>query len=244
MAEPVVSPVELGFSEFVSKLVADTFESVISSLYTQEENWLQLKELLSHDVEEFTSFVVDEVMLENELIRLFPDNEGGTTIVKDGKYQKSDPQQNINEEPPIQMYTGYQPITKNLSDKDVLEIKRRVKLQLGQKQYEIMNNVLARGTTKLIVDGGKINAKLNFEILQIEEENESNDSTTVADDLLNAKSRIIVKRKLPGFGGLSRPIEMKNVHFFVKPPTDSDPQTHQLKANVYGEVEIYFKTIS
>jgi len=76
-----------------------------------------------------------------------------------------------------------------------------------------------------------------------DDEEELTPGPTVGDPTLNM-SRIFVKRKFPGFVGLARPTEMRNVHFFVKPPTDKDPQTSQVKANVYGEVEINFKTIS
>lgn len=242
MAVPILSPVELGFSEFVSKLISDTFEAIVSTTYTQEEDWAQLKELLSHDLDEFTILVVDDEMLENEIIRLFPDNTGGTSIIVGRDYHKAKPKENITEDPPIHYFTGYQPKKAKLTKVDVVEVYRIVRNQLGKKQYEILANILSRGSTKVIVDAGKINAKLNFEILQLEE-TESNDSPT-RDDPQGGQARIIVKRKFPGFGGLSRPIEMKNVHFFVKPPTDKDPQTHQVKANVYGEVEIQFKTIS
>ena len=43
MADPISSPVELGFSDFVSKLISDTFEAVITSTMKQEEDWQQLK---------------------------------------------------------------------------------------------------------------------------------------------------------------------------------------------------------
>ena len=95
-----------------------------------------------------------------------------------------------------------------------------------------------------MVDAGKINAKLNFEILQVEDdEEETSDDPRGGDTNLNI-SIIFVKRKFPGFVGLSRPTELRNVNFFVKPPTDKDPQTSQVKANVYGELEINFKTIT
>jgi hypothetical protein len=245
MAELGVSPVELGFSEFVSKLVSDTFEAIVSSTLSQEENWIQLRELLAHNLDDFSLLVIDDNTLELELNRVFPINKEGMGIIIGRDYQKADPEQNIQEEPPIYLYTGYQPSASKLAAEDVEEIYRLVRNQLGQRQYDIMSNVLSKGTTKLVVDAGKINAKLNFEILQVEEAEETEEDNTSGNDIQSiASKRIFVKNKLPVFSGLSRPTEMKNVHFFVKPPTDSDPQTHQVKANVYGEVEIQFKTIT
>ena len=240
MPEPITNPVELGFSEFVSKLISDTFEAVIASSLSQEENWIQLNDLLSKELEVFTDLTVDESMVENEVIRLFPDGSGGTTIVENEKYQGPNENEERTEAPPIEMLTGYKPKRNKLSGKDVVTIYKLIKTQLGKKQYEVLSLVFSKGATKVIVDAGKINAKLNFEILQVKEsESEEETENNKAEN-----KRIFVKRKLPLFGGLSKPIEMQNVHFFVKPPVDTDPQTHQIKANVYGEVEIQFKTIS
>ncbi len=241
MADIITKPVELGFSEFVSKLISDTFEAVISSSISQEEDWSQLDELLALDIDVFTSMVVDNEMIENELIRLFPNEEGGTAIVKDTNYTKANPEKQVTENPPIETLTGYKPAGSKLTENDILEITLSVKKQLGEKQYEVLSKVFSKGATKVIVDAGKINAKLNFSILQESENGGSGGSG--GDPPPDFSKRIFVNRGIGRFGGLSRPIEMKGVHFFVKPPSDADPQTHSVKANIYGEVEIQFKTI-
>jgi|GEM_PF-2566929 len=246
MAETISSPVELGFSDFVSKLISDTFEAVVTTSMRQEEDWQQLNELLSQELDVFTELVVDQTMLENEIIRLFPDKEGGTIIKKGLAYTKANPEKQIVENPPIESITGYVPAGLKLNEEDVIAVFQAVKNIIGRKQYEVLSNVFSRGATKVVVDAGKINAKLNFDILQVENTDDEDEEPTpgpiVGDPL--SMSRIFVKRKFPGFVGLARPTEMRNVHFFVKPPTDKDPQTSQVKANVYGEVEINFKTIS
>ncbi len=243
MAELISNPVELGFSDFVSKLISDTFEAVITTSVNQEEDWQQLGELLSQQIDVFTEIVIDNKSVDNEINRLFPDGEGGNLITKGQDYKKSNPEKDIDESPLIYFYTGYQPKGSSLSEQDVLEINRSVKNILGKKQYDVLSNVYSKGATRVIVDAGKINAKLNFEILQVEED-EEDPADPVVGDPRPGLSRIFVKRKFPGFIGLARPTEMRNVHFFVKPPTDKDPQTSQVKANVYGEVEINFKTVS
>ena len=242
MAALITNPVDLGFSEFVSKLISDTFEAVISTNISQEEDWTQLNDLLSQELDVFTNLVVDDEMTENEVIRLFPNDSGGTTIVAEEKYQKADPGKNIPETPPIEVLTGYKPVGKKLSKKDVDSIRELIRIQLGRKQYEVLSRVFSRGATKVIVDAGKIKAVLNFEVLQIKES--ENPEGSGGNTPPGGNKRITVKRKFPGFAGLARPVEMRNVHFFVKPPTDTQPQTGQVKANVYGEIEIQFKTIS
>ncbi len=244
MADTISSPVELGFSDFVSKLISDTFEAVITTTMRQEEDWQQLNELLSQELEVFTDMVIDDDTLSSEMIKLFPDKEGDTLIKKGASYTKAKPKDGVAENPPIEALTGYKPKGKELSEEDVIAIYTALKNILGAKQYELLSKVFSRGATKVVVDAGKINAKLNFQILQVEDdEEETPDDTGGGETNLNIP-RIFVKRKFPGFVGLSRPTELRNVHFFVKPPTDKDPQTSQVKANVYGEVEINFKTIS
>jgi len=246
MAEPISSPVELGFSDFVSKLISDTFEAVITTSVSQEEDWQQLSELLSMNLSSFTDTVINNSMVQDEIIRLFPDNLGGTVISKGTKYIEANPEKSIQESPAIQLLTGYVPEGDILSEKDVLNIYDAVKGILGRKQYDVLSSVYSRGATKVVVDAGKINAKLNFDIIQLEDNEEEEEPTPGPGSgiPLTDMSRIFVKRKFPGFVGLARPMEMRNVHFFVKPPSDRDPQTSQVKANVYGEVEINFKTIS
>lgn len=241
MADVITKPVELGFSEFVSKLISDTFESVIASSISQEEDWAQLDELLSQEKDVFISQVVDEEMIETELIRLFPNDDGGTIIKKGLEYTKANPEKGEPDKPPIEMLTAYKPKGNKLTEEDVQGISAAVRNALGEKKYDVLSKVFSGGATKVVVDSGKINAKLNFSILQESESGGSGGSG--GDPPPEINKQIFIKRGLRGFGGFSRPIEMKGVHFFVKPPSDGDPQTHNVKANIYGEVEIHFKTI-
>lgn len=236
MGNRITSPVELGFSEFVSKLISDTFDAVITSTISQEDNWTQLKQLLALSPEEFAEQVIDDEMIDNELNRLFPDGSGGTLVVSGARYLRRNVRGRTHEQPPINETLGYQPRSNKLTDNDVASIRSILKSRLAEKQFELLNKVFSKGQTKIVVDAGKINAKLNFEILEVDETDENTDNTS--------NKKIFIERKFPGFTSLARPTALKNVHFFVKPPTDSDPQSHQVKANVYGEVELQFKTIT
>ena len=236
MANKITSPVELGFSEFVSKLISDTFDAVITSTISQEENWSELNQLLALDPDEFAEQVIDNEMINTELNRLFPDGSGGTLITTGSRYLKRNIRDKMHEQPPLKATLGYQPKSNRLTDKDVVAIGLIVKTRLAQKQFELLNKVFSKGQTKIVVDAGKINAKLNFEILEVDDADDNSENST--------GKKIFIDRKFPGFTRLARPTALKNVHFFVKPPSDSDPQTHQVKANVYGEVELQFKTIT
>lgn len=240
MAGIITTPVELGFSEFVSKLIADTFEAIITSSVQQEEDWMQMNELLGLGGEAFARKVIGEEALEQEVALLFPSEEGGTVIRVKTEYQKGNPKKGIPEVPPVYEHTGYQPTGRALTETDVAGIYEAVRQMMALKQYELLKRLLSRGATKVIVDAGRINAKLTFEINQVEEEPQGGGGGAPSTTL----SKIFVKNRAPVFKGIARPIELEKVHFFVKPPSDKDPQTHQVKANVYSEVEIQFKTIT
>jgi len=246
MSKIIASPVELGFSEFVSKLISDTFDAVIVSNINQEENWSNLEKLLALDAAQFAKQVVDDEAVLQELTRLFPDGKGGTLIVSGTNYRKESGRTGANESPPINELLDYQPKGRTLTAKDIENIKQIVREKLAEEHFEILSKLASKGHTKVVVDAGKINAKLNFQILQLEEiddDNEdSSESNLISEATLN--KNLFLSKSFPMYSSIKRPEYLNKVRFFVKPPADSDPQTHQVKANVYGEVEIQFKTIS
>ncbi len=240
MSGIITTPVELGFSEFVSKLIADTFEAIIASSVQQEEDWMQMHELLGQGGEAFARKVISDEALNAEIVRLFPSEEGGTLIHPKADYLRGNPKKGVQETPPIFELTGYQPAKAVLTEADVQAIKDAVRGIMASRQYELLKRLLARGATQVIVDAGRINAKLTFEINQVDDEPQSGGRPIPPSEI----SKIFVKNRAPVFKGIARPTELQKVHFFVKPPSDKDPQTHQVKANVYSEVEIQFKTIT
>lgn len=246
MSKLIASPVELGFSEFVSKLISDTFDAVIVSSINQEENWSNLNKLLSLELSEFADQVISDDEVLQELTGLFPDGEGGTQIVPGTLYKRESSRAGNREKPSINTLLGYQPKGRTLSEVDVDYIKQIVKKRLAETHYELLSKMASKGQTKVIVDAGKINAKLNFQVLQVEETNEENNATEENNLISKAtlNKSLFLSKSFPMYSNIKRPLSLNKIHFFVKPPTDSDPQSHQVKANVYGEVEIQFKTIS
>lgn len=247
MSKLIASPVELGFSEFVSKLISDTFDAVIVSSINQEENWSNLEKLLALDTAEFAKQVVEDQTVLQELTRLFPNDEGGTLIVQGTTYRKESRRDGGAESPPLNEMLGYQPKGKTLTEKDVENIQQIIREKLAEEHFEMLSRMASRGKTKVIVDAGKIKAKLNFQIMQVEE-NDDDNSEEMSENKLISKAtlnnNLFLSKSFPLYASLPRPEILSKVHFFVKPPADSDPQTHQLKADVYGEVELQFKTIS
>lgn len=254
MADIITTPVELGFTEFVSKLISDTFEAIITSSARQEEDWMQLYDMLNLGLAEYAKKVITNDVLLEEVKRLFPDDHDGTTIHSGNDYSRGDPSKGKPETPPVFAITGYQPTGAVLQKTEVEGIFEAVRQILAARQYEVLKSLFARGTTKVVVDSGKINAKLTFNITQVDEADASPQGAHYSKGGTSAKSsfpeapvnvkQIILKKGPASFLGITRPTELQNVHFFVKPPSDKDPQTSKVSANVYSEVEIQFKTIT
>ena len=250
MGKLIASPIELGFTEFVSKLISDTFEAVIASSITQEENWSNLEKLMSLDFDEFAQQIITDDAVTQELINLFPTKDGdGTLIVKGADYTRENPKTGEPEKPPIFQTLGYRPRRRVLGPKDIEEIRKIVREMLAEKQLELLSKIFSQGKTKVIVDTGKINAKLNFQIMQMEESDDDDETepTPTGDTPMNPSTLntgLFLNNLYPVLSSIQRPKALDKIRLFVKPPTDKDPQTHQITANVYGEVEIQFKTIS
>ena len=242
MARLITTPVELGFTDFVGKLISDTFDAILTSQASQEERWIELRDLLGKSEEDFANEIVSDDDVTASLIQLFPNGDGGHLVEAGLPYQAENQRRSQAESPPIFQTLGYKPTGKKLTNIDVLAIRQLVKNEISVKQFEVLSALMNKGNTRVIVDGGKINAKMTFNILQVEDEEDAPASTgskPVRTDLLFSN-----RAKTLNFAILSKPLALKNVHFFLKPTSDKDPQSTTVKANIYSEVEIQFKTIS
>jgi len=245
MANVITTPVELGFTDFVGKLISDTFEAVLSSQANQEEQWLQMHQLLSLDLKAFGERVIDDNVLSAYMIDNFPDGKGGHLIVSGNPYQRANPQRGVEELPAVNAVLGYQPTGKRLTSVEVSEIFSMVRTQFAEKQYNVLQALVNKGNTRVLVEGGKINAKMTFSILQVEsDENSGSTSSPSPTSPPQVDRNLVFQKRGTGYTSLVRAPELLNVHLFVKPTTDQDPQTSTVKANIYSEVEIHFKTVS
>ena len=70
--EDIPKPIEVGFAEFIAKLVSEVFDAVVTSQFDQEKRIAELSVAASLPSGEFAkNFVTDEQMV-RELQRLFP----------------------------------------------------------------------------------------------------------------------------------------------------------------------------
>lgn len=236
------SPAELGFAEFVAKLISEIFNALATAQFDQEKQLAELAEASAITLSEFGKRYITGEQLDEELEQLFPGTppENSTSIYVGAPYRIR--QKNSDELPPIQAVLGVVLGKGDYARKGELLILKQagvdkvtaaVREKLADSQQSDIAQVLKRGIPRIIADAGKINAKLTYEVL----------STEQAEKPERAKSLVAPVNSLVSAGYLSKSPALSKFHLLVRQADERAPQTSKLKVNVFGEVEITFKTI-
>ncbi len=253
---------ELGFAEFVAKLISDTFDAILSSQVDQKNKMAELYALLSMEQEAFIDLCMEDKglldQLHEQLQDLFGDNSELGHLVQEGSaYQ---PKTKTTAELPaykellevtLLEKVDYKPPSAQQKpaskDKFVLllagveKIKRALMAQIGEQQRAAIDSMVTDGIPRLVVDSGKINAKLTFATELFDDKKPEASSTPdkpVARKPL--QRRIATSSRFVGAVDTKR---LMNSRLIVNPASSKAPQDAQSKANIYSEVEIHFKTI-
>ncbi len=235
-------PNELGFAEFVSKLISEMFDAITTAQFDQEKRLAELAAAAAFSVEEFGEHYITDEQIHTELIQLFPgDSTKNPTLIYIGAFYQ--PQKNsIDESPPIEAVLGVM-LEKNdygiereqivLKKSAVIKISTAVRNQLAKSQLAAITQLLNRGVPRVIADAGKIKAKLTYEVLSTEE----------AAKPERSKRLVTPLRSKGSFTYFQKPSELSKFNLVVRQADERAPQTTNLKVDVFGEVEISFKTI-
>ncbi|MEA3404948.1 MAG: hypothetical protein U9R28_04310 [Pseudomonadota bacterium] len=256
---------ELGFAEFVAKLISDTFSAILSSQAEQKDKLAELDRLMALSETEFVDLcLTDESLLlqiDEQLQALFPaDNEMGHLIVVGADYQPETARK--PEKPAIYELTGIQLSKDNqeferskLTQAGVDRIYQTLIHPIAMQQRDSLAAIMADGIPKLVVDSGKINAKLTFQTAILEEEDMANgeaahsestvDSSSLERGVVSTASHLSISALQPSnrFVGVIDTKKLLNTRLSVVPASNKAPQDAQTSANIYSEVEIHFKTI-
>lgn len=239
-----VVPADLGLAEFLSKLIQETFEAVLASQTEQEQRRNQLMEIAGLSVEEYASRFITDDDVERELARLFPsDQEGQPHLIYPGaRYQPLS--RNIFEVPAIRAMLGVELLRSDyrvtrrrgattLKREAVERVRESLSLRMAAVRLSAIQQAVERGVPEVIIDSGRVNAKLTFQVVR----NTDADTPQMRARLASPLSQ------------LSYPLssinmdELYNLRLVVRQADERAPQTSQLQANVFGEVEITFKTV-
>ena len=248
----VPTPVEVGFSEFIARLISEVFASVVTAQADQEERYAELLAAATLAPEEYAAAHLSEEELLNELSKLFPprpeDKPQLHAIYPDSPYLPARGEQ--AESPPLAVIgivldkidlkrQRGGPATLRPSAVD--KIIARVAAQLAEIRLAILKEMAARGIPRVQVDSGRINGKMTFHLL--EEGSNNGDGGAAGDTATSTPVTTLGNVKLKSILQARASI-LPNVKVLVRQADERAPTSSQLTANVFGEVELTFKTVT
>jgi hypothetical protein len=234
------APTEMGFAEFTAKLIAEMFEAIVTSQTDQEHQISDLIGAAELTLKEFAKRYITDDDVHIELARLFPSDEPDQphAIFSGGPYTPNDV--DVAESPALESTLGVVlertdfrvsrqrgPAALNTSGVKLVRLATRMRLAEGR--LAALRAVIGRGIARTIVDSGRINAKISFEVVRAEGPKPAN--------------RTARSVTAPGMSA-ALPQDLSLVRLVVRQADERAPQTRNARANVLGEVEITFKTIT
>ncbi len=259
---PDTTVTDVGFAEFVATLLVETLDSIVASHTSQEERLRALESAAGLTEDEVAATTITAGMVDAAVADLFPDGDGGTTIRTGGKAD-DDALGELGLE--LKVRPG------GLTAADVTKVRNAVALFLAGRYLESVREVARRGVPRVLVDGGTLRAKLAFTTTRVASSGGTTptpmpapaggtgpgSSTSVARastglspavaraalaDVGSARLRQIESARLLTF----RPEVLdgiRDLRLMVRPPaTTTTPGEPEERADVFGEIEIRFRT--
>ncbi|ACV27753.1 hypothetical protein [Kangiella koreensis] len=214
MSEEILTPADMGFAEFVAKLISEVFDAVVTSQAEQEEKLLEIKELISQPEELFVDNLLQDDAFLDQIERLlssyFPTkNDKNIHAIYEGAPYKAK-KGNSPESPAILEQLGLDLSESDSATKgkftnhDVLEVYRSVARPFAQQKRQAMINAIEHGFSNIIVDSGKINAKFTFNT-SVESDNTEEEPTSSNGNAANPKPKPKAKKAV-----IDKRIKLKN----------------------------------
>ena len=259
----------LDLTEFVTKLIHDTFNAVTISSKEQAETYFELTKLAALDFDSFKNKHIQAADIDDELARLFPVSAPASAdspdqlhdIIAGRPYQWNAEQHSEN--PPLMDELDYkvsddQKGSDYLLEETVTEIRMLVQDKLARQHYQSFKEIVRRGIPRVIIDSGRILAKISLKSIEQETETPNNTEPTEATEaarerrsnlnatVLNRGPRLNLSDTafVKGNHLLSRNILDKLVKTRVG-VTLPDPAatSTQTNSSLWGEIEIKFRTV-
>lgn len=237
---------QVGFADFVGKLLSEVFDAVITSQVDQRRQAAQLTEAARLPVAEAASRFVDEARLEEELALLFPAGRSGVPhAVQVGAPYR--PEGSGGGELPmfrtflgITLEPGEDFISRGseaaLTAAGVARIREAARLRVARGHLAALRALAEQGIPQLMISSGKVAAKLTFQLA-------SQESTVASSP---APSPAALRRSFEpprAADRLTAAAAPSGFRVAVRQASDRAPQLSQLQVNVYGEVEVQFRTV-
>ena len=241
--EDIPKAIEVGFAEFIAKLVSEVFDAVVTSQLDQEKRIVELSAAAGLPSEEFAEHYVTNERTMEELERLFPgdSDKHPTAIYVGAPYRPKS--KGVSELPPIYAILGitlqkgdYRVVKKQtvLTSSGVKKVKSVVRQHLAKEHQAAVKEIIRRGLPRVIADAGRVNAKLTYQVLSVEDNAKLEKAAKLGVPLRPLGHAVFI----PESGALSK------LRLAVRQADERSPQTQKLKVNVFGEVEVEFKTVT
>lgn len=240
----IPTPMEMGFAEFTASLISEVFDAVANSQAEQEQRLAGITAAASLPLEDFAEKFITNDQVDGELARLFPSSEPKHlhAIYTNAPYT---PKTFASfETPALESTLGVILERKDyrvnkggrisLTNSAVKKTRLAARLRLAETRQITLRALVRQGIPRVIVDSGHVNAKLTFQVTRMEEANKPVYKSRLAAPL----------RDLVQMPGITLPPSLKQVRLLVRQVDDRAPQTSQMQVNIFGEVEITFKTIT
>lgn len=234
-------PEEMGFAEFAARLIEETFAAIIASSTDQQQAIDEIAAAAGLDAESFAQRYVSEEEITAELARMFPTYESRPYVLAAGAPYT--PESRTAKEAPAfaqvlgvvlerSDYTVGRAGT-TLKPSAVARLRDAAGERVAQIRLAALEGVARMGTPRIVVDAGRIKARLVFRVVRLADA-----------DKPEVKERLAAPlRPLGAVGGLGAQA-LSGLRFTVRQASDRTPQSSQLSADVFGEIELHFKTIT
>ncbi|MGL5852838.1 MAG: hypothetical protein ACRCZD_18825 [Phycicoccus sp.] len=251
---------DVGFAEFVAVLLVETLDSIVASHTSQEERLRALEAAAGLTPEEVAATTITSAMVDATVTELFPDGDGGTTVRTGGPVPGVDALDELGIE--------LKDRPNGLAATDVTTIRNAVALFLARRHLASVQEVARRGVPRVLVEGGTLRAKLAFTTNRVPSGSATGAATRAAapraatrvsgSTVSSGLSPAVARSALAGLG-VARLDEIdaarrlaihpevldgiRDLRLHVRPPViETEPGQPTDRADVFGEVEIRFRT--
>lgn len=248
---------DLDLTEFVSKLIQDTFSAITVSSKEQAEVYFELKRMASLDFEVFREKYIQDSDIDTKLAEMFPledDSEGFHAIAVGLSYQYlTDTEEEF---PSLQKTLDYttsksQKSSKSLTSETVNEVYELVKDLIAKQQYSSFQDIMSRGIPRVVIDSGRILAKisLNYTVAKNEDASKPESNLSPAASLrssgaVKARTEKIISasslKKQLLYQDIALKLAKTRVAVTIPDPTDT---TSSKNNSLWGEIEIKFRAV-
>ncbi|HRZ42711.1 MAG TPA: hypothetical protein P5228_08410 [Bacteroidales bacterium] len=234
---------ELGLAEFVSTLIRETFDAIITAQEEQTEKIAQIAEIAGLPPDEVAAALLTPEDALAGLQRIFPAGEAPFSTVYENAPYRPEP----NEYPPVFVTTGYIMQKADFANgKFTLtgynSVLQKVSQMLAEEKLQLIREMMRNGLPKIQVDQGKILARVSFSVK--ETEGETGASPTTGTSAVTTGLPLTFLKKIDVLGGKTlKSIQLPAARMMVKQAADTGSTTSDA-TSVFGEVEIHFRTIT